>query len=109
MDAVQYLQFDVRIYRQSDQSLQPTHVQGRRLHPPEPEKPGRYAKTSGHYDFGDNSADPYDTGFGFANAAIGTFYSFTDAIQYVTGQYRYTNAEFYLQDTWKIKPSLTVN
>jgi hypothetical protein len=68
-----------------------------------------YAKTSGHYDFGDNSADPYDTGFGFANAAIGTFYSFTDANQYVTGQYRYSNAEFYLQDSWKIAPRLTVN
>jgi hypothetical protein len=68
-----------------------------------------YAKTSGHYDFGDNSADPYDTGFGFANAAIGTFYSFTDANQYVTGQYRYTNAEFYAQDTWKVTPSLTLN
>jgi hypothetical protein len=68
-----------------------------------------YAKTSGHYDFGDNSADPYDTGFGFANAAIGTFYSFTNANQYVTGQYRYTNAEFYLQDTWKAAPRLTLN
>lgn len=68
-----------------------------------------YAKTSGHYDFGDNSADPYDTGFGFANAAIGTFYSFTDANRYATGQYRYTNLEFYLQDSWKITPRLTVN
>ena len=68
-----------------------------------------YAKTSGHYDFGDNSADPYDTGFGFANAAIGTFYSFTDANQYVTGQYRYTNLEFYLQDSYKVAPRLTVN
>jgi hypothetical protein len=68
-----------------------------------------YAKTSGHYDFGDNSADPYDTGFGFANAAIGTFYSFTDANAYLTGQYRYTNAEFFLQDTWKAAPRLTLN
>jgi hypothetical protein len=68
-----------------------------------------YAKTSGHYDFGDNSADPYDTGFGFANAAIGTFYSFTQANKYLTGQYRYTNLEFYLQDYWKISPRVTVN
>ncbi|MGA2269618.1 MAG: carboxypeptidase regulatory-like domain-containing protein [Bryobacteraceae bacterium] len=68
-----------------------------------------YAKTGGHYDFGDNSADPYDTNFGFANAAIGTFYSFTQANQYLVGQYRYTNAEFYVQDSWKAMPRLTVN
>jgi len=68
-----------------------------------------YAKTEGHYDWGDNSANPYDTGFGFANAAIGTYYSFADASKYVTGQYRYTNAEFYLQDSWKALPRLTLN
>jgi len=68
-----------------------------------------YAKTEGHYDWGDNSANPYDTGYGFANAAIGTFYSFTDASQYVTGEYRYTNAEFYVQDSWKMNRRLTVN
>lgn len=68
-----------------------------------------YALTGGSYSFGDSTSNPYDTGFGFANAAIGTFGSFTQANKYVTGQYRYTNAEFYLQDTWKIKPSLTLN
>ncbi len=68
-----------------------------------------YAKTGGHYDFGDNSSDPYDTGFGFANAALGTYYSFAQANQYVIGQYRYTNAEFYLQDTWKVHRRLNLN
>ena len=68
-----------------------------------------YAKTGGHYDFGDNSANPYDTGFGFSNAAIGTFYTFQQANRYLMGQYRYSNAEFYVQDSWKVNRRLTLN
>jgi hypothetical protein len=68
-----------------------------------------YAKTGGHYDFGDNSANSYDTGFGFANAAIGSFYTFQQANRYLMGQYRYSNAEFYIQDSWKMNRRLTLN
>ena len=50
-----------------------------------------------------------DTGFGYANAAIGVFQSFNQASAYPTGQYRYTNLEFYVQDTWKVKPRLTLD
>jgi hypothetical protein len=68
-----------------------------------------YALTGGSYNFGDSTSNPYDTGFGFANAAIGTFSSFTQGNQYVTGQYRYTNAEFYVQDSWKASSRLTLS
>ena len=68
-----------------------------------------YALTGGSYNFGDSSSNPYDSGFGFSNAALGIFQTFSQANQYVTGQYRYTNAEFYLQDSWKPSSRLTVN
>src|SRR5579875_1421784 len=68
-----------------------------------------FALTSGSYNFGDNSSNPYDTGFGFANAAVGVYQSFTQANNYLIGAYRYTNAEWYLQDTWKIKPRFTLD
>jgi hypothetical protein len=68
-----------------------------------------YAKTGGHYDFGDNSANPYDTQFSFSNAAIGAFQTFQQDNRYLMGQWRYTNAEFYVQDSWKMTPRLTVN
>ncbi len=64
---------------------------------------------NGAIDFGDNPNNPLDTGFGYANAALGVFNSYQQASQYVTGEYRYTNAEFYLQDTWKASRRLTLD
>jgi hypothetical protein len=68
-----------------------------------------FANANGQINFGDSSSNPNDTGFGFANAAIGAFSSFNQASQYATGQYRYTNVEFYLQDTWKTTRRLTLD
>jgi hypothetical protein len=68
-----------------------------------------YALTGGNFNFGDSTSNPYDSGFGFSNAAMGIFQTFSQANQYVTGQYRYTNAEFYLQDSWKVSSRVTVN
>jgi len=68
-----------------------------------------FANSSGQFNFGDSSSNPNDTGFGFANAALGVFNSFNQASQYATGKYRYTNLEFYLQDTWKAARRLTLD
>ena len=48
--------------------------------------------------------NPYDTDFGFANAALGVYNTFSQAANFINGQYRYWNLEFYAQDTWKITP-----
>jgi len=66
-----------------------------------------FANANGSFDFSDNSSNPYDTQYGFANAAVGVYNSFTQASQYVTGRYRYRNTEFYAQDTWKVTRRLT--
>jgi len=63
----------------------------------------------GTYNFGDNSNNPYDTGFGFSNAAMGVYNTFSQAANMINGQYRYWNIEFYAQDTWKITPRLTLD
>ncbi|MBO0860430.1 MAG: TonB-dependent receptor [Chloracidobacterium sp.] len=68
-----------------------------------------FANSSGQFNFGDGGGNPLDTGFGFANAALGVFNSFNQASQYATGKYRYTNLEFYLQDTWKVTRRLTLD
>ncbi len=68
-----------------------------------------FSTTNGNYNFGDNSSNPYDTGFGFANAAIGVYNSFTQANAYLNGMYRYTNLEVYVQDTWKITDRITLD
>jgi hypothetical protein len=63
----------------------------------------------GSYNFGDNSANPYDTNYGYANAALGVYNSFTQAANFINGQYRYSNLEFYAQDTWKVNRRLTLD
>ena len=53
--------------------------------------------------------NPFDTSFGFANAAIGSFSSFAQASRYVEGTFKYNNTEFYVQDNWKASNQLTLD
>jgi Carboxypeptidase regulatory-like domain/TonB-dependent Receptor Plug Domain len=63
----------------------------------------------GAYNFGDNSNNPFDTGFGFSNAATGVYNTFSQAANEINGQYRYWNIEWYAQDTYKLTPRLTLD
>ena len=51
----------------------------------------------------------YDTSFGFANAAVGTFSSYLQAQRYVETQSIYNNTEGYIQDNWKVNSQLTLD
>src|SRR5205085_8679615 len=53
--------------------------------------------------------NPFDTSFGFANAAIGTFSAFTQAQKYVETNSVYNNTEWYVQDNWKANARLTLD
>jgi len=53
--------------------------------------------------------NPYDTSFGFANAAIGSFSSYAQASRYVEGTFTYNNTEGYVQDNWKVNNKLTLD
>ena len=74
-----------------------------------------YNTPSGSYNFGATgngnspSTNPFDTYNGFANALIGSFQSFNQSTAYLMGRYRYTNAEFYVQDSWRVTQRLTLN
>jgi hypothetical protein len=63
----------------------------------------------GAVDFSNNSNNPLDTGFGFANAALGVFSSFTQENKLYEGIYRYHNKDAYLQDNWKLSGKLTLD
>jgi hypothetical protein len=68
-----------------------------------------FANSSGDIDFGDDSSNPLDTGLGWSNMALGVYRTFNQASGYFTGKYRYTNVEWYIQDTWKVTRRLTLD
>jgi hypothetical protein len=72
-----------------------------------------FASFNGNYNFGDqggpSGANPIDTGYGYANALLGVYQTFSQAQHHLNGKYRYWNIEEYLQDTWKITPRLTLD
>ena len=61
----------------------------------------------GTVNFGNDTNNPLDTGFGYANAAMGIFTQYAQQSQFIEGSYVYNNIEGYLQDNWKVSPRLT--
>src|SRR5204863_118665 len=51
----------------------------------------------------------FDTSFGFANAAIGSFSSYSQASKYIEGNFVYDNREAYIQDNWRVSNRLTLD
>jgi hypothetical protein len=63
----------------------------------------------GAISFANDTNNPLDSGFGFANAALGIFDTYTQQSKYVEGDFVYNNIEAFVQDTWKIRPRLTLD
>jgi hypothetical protein len=53
--------------------------------------------------------NPFDTSFGFSNAAIGSFSSFLQSTTFVETKAIYNNTEGYIQDNWKVTSQLTLD
>jgi len=52
---------------------------------------------------------PNDSGMAYASALLGDFASFSQSSSRPIGHFRYYQLEFYAQDTWKVKPRLTLD
>ncbi len=63
----------------------------------------------GSYSFGNDTLNPLDTGFGFANAAVGVFGTITQSSRWAEGANNSRTIEAYLQDNWKIGHRLTLD
>jgi hypothetical protein len=63
----------------------------------------------GYIDFGNSTNNALDTGFGYANAAVGVFTQYLHQEKFVEGSMVYDNTEFYLQDNWKVSNRLTLD
>jgi hypothetical protein len=63
----------------------------------------------GSVSFANDTNNSLDSGFGFANAALGVFDSYTQLSKYVEGNYVYHNIEGFIQDNWKVNSRLTLD
>jgi hypothetical protein len=64
---------------------------------------------TGALNFGNDSNNPLDTGFGFANAALGVFTEYSQQSKFIEGAFRYKNIEWFVQDNWKLSGRTTVD
>ena len=60
----------------------------------------------GTFDFTPTSS-PFDTGYGPSNVLVGAVSNFTQTKYIAHKDALYTDTDFYIQDTWKVKPNLT--
>ena len=111
----------LNINRTRDVSINMTHVQGRHTF-----KGGFYLNHSykaqntgaggianlsfqGFVDFGNSTSNPLDSGFGYANAALGIFNQYLQASKFIEGDFLYNQIEWYVQDNWKLTNRLTLD
>jgi hypothetical protein len=63
----------------------------------------------GSINFANDTNNPLDAQFGFANAALGIFDSYLQAPAYIEGNWVYNNTEWFAQDNWKVTERLTLD
>jgi hypothetical protein len=67
------------------------------------------ALTRGAVSFTRDRNNPLDTDHPYANALLGAYGSYTEAIANPRGQLRFINLEWYVQDTWRARPHVSVD
>ena len=63
----------------------------------------------GTINFANDTNNPLDTPFGFANAALGIFSSYSQLSRWGEGAYTAINHEVFVQDNWKVYRRLTLD
>ena len=63
----------------------------------------------GSISFANDTNNPLDSSFGFANAALGVFASYAQLSRWGEGAFTAINHEFFVQDNWKVTSRLTLD
>jgi len=59
--------------------------------------------TRGSISFNRDRLNPVDTNYAYSNALIGVYSNYSEATSRPQGHFRFTNFEFYAQDTWRVR------
>ncbi len=63
----------------------------------------------GSFSFDTNNSNPNDTGYAYANGILGLYNSYTEGSNTVNYNPQWKVLEWYLQDSWKVMPRLTID
>jgi hypothetical protein len=63
---------------------------------------------SGNFGFGHDVNNPLDTGYGYSNALLGVFDTYTESSARIGADYREAAFEEYVQDSWRVNKQLTL-
>jgi len=64
---------------------------------------------NGTFNFSSDANNPFNNGYGYANAILGSITSYQESTRHPDGHARYNNLEWYAQDTWKVHPRVTID
>lgn len=77
------------------------------------ERVQRWAKRAstfnGSFDFSKDTNNPLDSGWAYSNALLGVYRSYSESDARPQGNERFSNIEWYGQDTWKVTRKLTLD
>jgi hypothetical protein len=72
-------------------------------------EPSAGATYPGSFNFGSTTNNPLDTGYGYANALLGIFQTYTEATNRAVPNISFQQVEGYVQDSWRVNKRLTVD
>ena len=67
------------------------------------------APVRGNISFNTDSNNPGDSNNSYANALLGNYDSYTEALQRPQSDYRFMNVEWFVQDDWRVRAGLTLS
>ncbi len=70
---------------------------------------GTSASFQGNVNFGNDTTNILDSGFGYSNAALGIFTQYQQMSKFIEGDMVYNQIEGFVQDNWKVNSRLTLD
>ncbi len=69
---------------------------------------GATANFGGSFNFSNDTNNPFNSGFAYANAALGNYTQYSESTTRPSGEGRQSLLDFFVQDSWKVNRRLTL-
>ena len=107
----------MNINRTQDVSISVTKIMGRHTmkagfylnHSYKAQNQGGAPSFQGALNFGNDTNNPLDTAYPYANAILGIFSSYGQSQRFMEGSFLYDGIDWYIQDNWKVTSKLTLD